>query len=144
MRATVPARFVKATVFRAASQERLRDAQCLHESGRFHGAIYLCGYAVECYLKFCYCMARRVSTIDEREAKRLGHGLVEMLDACGLSRRLAESKDLRDLYIAFHRINDRWSTNIRYSGATGNSKESESFLGDAEWLLLWLSTASKS
>ncbi len=141
MRAKIPTRYVKASVFQAASQERLKDAQCLHEAGRFQGAIYLCGYALECYLKSCYCSAQKIARIEEREAKHLGHELVELLDAAGLSIRLAEQEDL---YISFHRISKSWSTDIRYSGVIRSRGESESFLRDAKWLLLWLRKESRS
>ena len=34
---------------------RLRDAEVLHQGGRFDGAVYLCGYAVELALKARIC-----------------------------------------------------------------------------------------
>ena len=142
MSARFSAPVVKATAFYQASIERWRDARCLHEAERFQGAIYLCGYAVECYLKFCYCVSRKVAGIEVQEAKRLGHELVELLDAAGYSRLLIEE---RDLHLAFQRISDRWSTSIRYSGGAGTARESEQFLRDSMDLLLWLKkTASKS
>src|SRR5260370_932859 len=107
MRARIPARVVKATVFRQASIERLHDAKCLLEAGRFQGAIYLCGYALECQLKANVCTARRVESLEEREAKKLGHELTRVLDAARLSRKLSENEDLRD---AFYWIANRWST----------------------------------
>jgi HEPN domain-containing protein len=36
---------------------RLDDAQALHDAGRFDGAVYLCGYAVEVALKARICRA---------------------------------------------------------------------------------------
>jgi len=37
------------------AQARLEDAKALHQAGRFDGAIYLCGYAVEVALKARIC-----------------------------------------------------------------------------------------
>lgn len=37
----------------ALSDTRLNEAKCLLDHGFFHGAYYLCGYAVECALKAC-------------------------------------------------------------------------------------------
>ncbi len=141
MRARFGTRLIKATVFRAASNERLEDAKCLHKAGRFQGAIYLCGYALECWLKSCVCVARGVPHIEEREAKRLGHELPELLDAAGLARLLASN---RDLLVAFQTISSRWSTELRYSSGGSNSRDSERFLRDSRALLLWLRTESKS
>lgn len=120
--------------------ERLEDARCLHDGGRFQGAIYLCGYALECELKFCVCRSRKVAHMQEGEAKQLGHSLPELLDKAGLAR-LLHREDLRE---AFHRINRRWSTEIRYSGGASNDRESGTFLRDSEWLLSWLRTESKA
>jgi len=132
---------VKATVFRAASIERWKDAQCLHAADRFQGAIYLCGYALECELKYCVCVARRIARMEEGEAKRLGHELFRLLNEAGMVERLNTN---RDLFLAFHRINSRWSTEIRYSGEVSSRTESEGFLKDSWWLLQWLRTAPKS
>lgn len=141
MRATFGTRLIKATVFRAASIERWKDAECLHAAGRFQGAIYLCGYALECLLKFRICLARGVPHLEEREAKRLGHELPELLDAAGLGGLLSRNSDL---LVAFQAISSRWSTEIRYSGGGSNSRDSERFLRDSRALLLWLRTQSKS
>jgi hypothetical protein len=141
MRKGFDKRLVKATVFRAASIERWRDAECLHAAARFQGAIYLCGYALECELKYCVCVARGVARMEEREAKRLGHELPELLDAAGRARLLSRN---RDLFVAFQSINSSWSTEIRYSGGRSSRKDSERFLRDSRVLLLWLRTESKS
>jgi hypothetical protein len=141
MRARIPARVVKATVFYQASIERLLDAKCLHEAGRFQGAIYLCGYALECRLKFCVCMTRGAPHLEEGEARSLGHGLEKSLHAAGLYEKLYKNEDL---IVAFLRITRQWSTEIRYSGSARNDRESVSFLRDTRALLKWLETESKS
>jgi hypothetical protein len=117
--------------------ERLNDARCLHSAGRFQGAIYLCGYALECELKYCVCRFRRIDRMEEGEAKRLGHQLTELLGAAGMANLLAGE---RDLFVAFHNIAETWSTEIRYSGEAANKKESDTFLKDCRALLLWLRT----
>jgi hypothetical protein len=141
MRGRIGPRVFRATVFRQASIERLLNAKCLHEAGRFQGAIYLCGYALECRLKFCVCSARGVTYLEETEAKSLGHGLDKSLHAAGLNEKLYGNEDLR---VAFLRITRQWSTEIRYSGSARNDRESESFLRDTRALLRWLEMESKS
>src|ERR1700674_762605 len=140
MRGRIGPRVVKATVFRQASIERLQDAKCLHDAGRVQGAIYLCGYALECRLKFCVCVARGVSNLEEGEARSLGHELDKSLLAARLTEKLYRNEDLR---VAFLRITRQWSTEIRYSGSARSDRESVSFLRDTRALLRWLETQSK-
>jgi HEPN domain len=128
-------RVIRATVFRQASVERLQDAKCLLDAGRFYGAIYLCGYAIECQLKANVCAARQVEALDQGEAKKLGHDLTTVLEKAGLGRKLVGNKDLR---IAFFEIVIRWSAGMRYSGARSDERECKRFLKNAEDLLIWL------
>jgi hypothetical protein len=67
-------------------------------------------------LKSCVCEARRVGYLEEGEAKRMGHGLAELLDAANLASKLALAEN-RDLLVAFHGIVEKWTTEIWYSGA---------------------------
>jgi hypothetical protein len=71
----------------------------------------------------------------------LGHSLPELLNAAGMANLLSGN---RDLLVAFHAINSRWSTEIRYSGGVSSQRESERFLRDSRALWLWLKTESKS
>ncbi len=43
------------TDFNHVAKERFEDAKALRAAGRFAGAIYLCGYAIECALKASIC-----------------------------------------------------------------------------------------
>jgi hypothetical protein len=128
---------VPANRFRQAAEERWKDARCLHESRRFEGAIYLCGYVLECFLKFAYCGLKNLRCMDLREAKRLSHDLSAWLDARGLGAALGKS---RDLEVAFARINNRWAPEMRYSGMIGDERSSASFLQDTKDLRNWLQT----
>jgi len=140
MRGRIGPRVIRATVFRQASIERLLDASCLHQAGRFQGAIYLCGYALECKLKFRVCAAHGLAHMEEAEAKSLGHDLGRSLHATGLAKKLLKNEELR---VAFLRIVRQWSTEIRYSGSASSDRESESFLRDTRALVKWLEMESK-
>lgn len=140
MRAEFDKPHVKATVFRAASIERLEDAKCLHTAGRFQGAIYLCGYVLECELKYCVCVRQRIRRMEVSKARGYRHGLAELLDAAGMANSLYEKDDRR---VAFQNIISRWSTDIRYSGRLSSEKESEEFLKDTRFLWQWLETESR-
>ncbi len=43
------------------SRARLTDAEVLYNQGRYDGAVYLCGYAIELRLKYCICKALKWS-----------------------------------------------------------------------------------
>ena len=128
---------IPANRFRQAADERWKDARCLHASGRFEGAVYLCGYVLECFLKFVICETRSKKTMDLSEAKQLGHNLVELLDASNLGAALVRN---RDLHVAFTGINDRWAPEMRYSGKPTDRRSSEIFLQDTRDLRNWLQT----
>lgn len=133
-------RRIRADAFRAASVERWKDAECLHRGGRFQGAIYLCGYALECELKSLVCAARGGS-IERGQARKLGHDLLPILDAAGLREQLF---GIKDLWSAFQEMSPQWSVEMRYSGRAGNSRDSERFLKGCQALIVWLRTGSKS
>lgn len=126
---------IPANRFRQAADERWKDAQCLHHNKRFAGAIYLCGYVLECFLKFAFCELKNRGSIDLDEAKRLRHNLIELLDACGLGAAVAQNRDLR---LAFDRINNQWAPEMRYSGKASDETSSEIFLRDTKDLRSWL------
>lgn len=126
---------IPANRFRQAADERWKDAQCLHHNKRFAGAIYLCGYVLECFLKFVLCELRNHDKMDLGEAKQLGHNLIELLDGSGLRTALQQK---RDLHLAFDRINSRWAPEMRYSGKASDETSSEIFLRDTKDLRSWL------
>lgn len=128
---------VPAKRFRQAADERWKDARCLHDNRRFEGAIYLCGYVLECFLKFVLCELTNRHSMDLEEAKRRGHNLIELMDACGLGAALERNSDLR---VAFARINNRWAPEMRYSGTACDERSSASFLRDTKDLRNWLQT----
>jgi len=128
---------VPANRFRQAADERWKDARCLRDGNRFEGAIYPCGYVLECFLKFALCELTNRRSIELTEAKRWSHNLLELLEACGLGAALAGNPDLR---VAFARINNRWSPEMRYSGKVSDEGTCTSFLQDTKDLRNWLQT----
>jgi len=128
---------VPANRFRQAADERWKDAGCLHANGRFEGAVYLCGYVLECFLKFVICETRKRKVMNLSEAKQLGHNLVELLDASGLTGALRQN---RDLWTAFAGMNGRWSPELRYSSRSIDQRASSDFLQDTKDLRNWLLT----
>jgi len=48
-----------------ASRRRREDAKSLHDAGRWAGAIYLGGYAIECSLKALICFNERKNNLKD-------------------------------------------------------------------------------
>ncbi len=70
--------------------ERLADAQVLLDNGRWSGAYYVCGYAVECALKACIARQTNLHDFPDKVVaqKSFTHNLLELLDLAGLKLQL--------------------------------------------------------
>lgn len=105
------------------SRERLADARALLRSGRYAGAYYLAGYAVECALKAC--IAKQFRRHDF-PSKKLSidshtHDFTKLVISAGLeealSSALATDEDLERNW----RILRKWSTEDRYNSDISNA-----------------------
>lgn len=56
-----------------ASRRRREDAEILYQSGRWSGAIYLAGYAIECSLKSLICWKESKSSFKETRVFKEGN-----------------------------------------------------------------------
>src|SRR5271155_437917 len=128
---------IKRGRFWQAAEERWRDAECLHRAGRFDGAIYLCGYVLECFLKYAICVKTGRPGLYESEAKRYGHNLFALLNASGFKESLYKSSR-KGLFLAFDRLNSVWSTGLRYGTKSNDARSSKSFLNDTGDVRNWL------
>ena len=72
------------------ANDRALDAEALLNTGRWSGAYYVCGYAVECALKSC--IARQTNQHDFPDKtvaeKSYSHDLIKLLDVAGLKLQL--------------------------------------------------------
>jgi HEPN domain-containing protein len=71
---------------RQLADERERDAQALLLAGRWSGAYYLAGYAVECGLKACIAKLTQPGEFPEKEhvLKSYTHKIEQLVDAADL------------------------------------------------------------
>jgi HEPN domain-containing protein len=86
----------------------MRDARALLEAGRYNGAIYLAGYAIECHLKYACC--RRMRDI-HLPAKLETHRWDDLIEEAGIVADLKSARNMFDLYSA---LEDRWGPSLRY------------------------------
>jgi HEPN domain-containing protein len=101
---------------RHIAEARLADAQLLCEAGRYAAAIYLGGYAVECYLKAAIC--KSLDWVELLGAFKT-HDLEGLLKYSGFDRQLRSSPDVLE---SFSRSTKLWSgqdTNGRAAEPTG-------------------------
>ncbi len=126
--------------------ERLREAKALLEAGCFAGAIYVGGYAVECYLKAAIC--RRLNW-DHLLGAFKTHDLAGLLLYTGLA---SELEDEILVYLNFRKIvglwnDDRGEIAVRYrdpSNVDGDTARTfmDCLLEVPEGLIPWLQKAT--
>lgn len=104
--------------FQALCEIRLREAADLLASGRYEGAYYLVGYAVECALKACIsgkAQAHQFPPRPETVRSMYSHSLSDLLRLAGLEKvfEVAGKADIR-LNIYWTVVKD-WSEESRYA-----------------------------
>ncbi len=109
---------------------RLQDAKALLATGRYSAAIYLAGYAVECYLKVAICA--RLDWKALYPTFKI-HDLDVLLLHSGLESRISAAPKVED---SFKQIVGMWKMdgrdNIRYKDPNSLSK------GSAQDFLQWV------
>jgi hypothetical protein len=73
------------------ARERIRDAEALYRARRYHGAIYICGYAVELALKARICQTLRWSQYRDTDSELRDlktHKLEVLLRLSGIENRV--------------------------------------------------------
>ena len=122
----------RGTVFREVAHVRLKDAAVLLEQGRFAGAIYLAGYAVECLLKWAItCRRECVYLPAELEI----HNLDKLMTEAGLERQLSEQHDLPDL---FWRLAEGWGPELRYLAQAPEAGVAMNLYREIERVYYWI------
>jgi len=100
----------------ALAEKRLKDAQVLYRNGRFDGAYYLAGYAVECALKACIAKkTKRHDFPDKKLTEKIyTHDLSKLLDTAGLAPSLKhEFQNDPALEVKWGFVRD-WNEQSRY------------------------------
>lgn len=129
-----------------ASKHRREDAQTLHDGGRWRGAMYVAGYAVECLLKAklmkqygCHHLndledeLRRRGLMSE-QATVYTHQLEHLLEWTQTIDRLRLSARL---WRTFNLVN-RWLPAWRYDTDPSNGDDCTAFLESVDTILHWI------
>ncbi len=129
-----------------ASTHRLEDAQALLAAGRWRGAMYMAGYAVECLLKTTLMRRYDCRTLRdlEDELQRRGvltdaatvftHHLEVLLR---LTQRFEQLRQHRGLWPQFTLVN-RWIPAWRYTANLANRQDATDFLEAVTQMMHWI------
>jgi HEPN domain-containing protein len=104
------------------AEDRVRDAEALLNAGRWSGAYYLAGYAIECALKACIAKRTGLHDFPERTTvqRSYTHDLVELLAVAELKGQLKlDTTHAANpaLGASWQRVKD-WSEIARYQQTT--------------------------
>jgi HEPN domain-containing protein len=132
---------VEKDVLRRLAESRLNEAQALDRAGHYQGAIYLAGYAVECWLKVAICQTLDWEGLHETFKS---HDLKHLLLHSGLVRRIDKASAVSR---SFKQIIGMWpkdgGVELRYRDPQSYSEEqARVFLqwvtGEKEGVVPWL------
>lgn len=130
-------RVAEARLYYRAAKHRLVDAQLLLDADRTTGAMYLAGYAVECFLKSLLLASvapdLRRTLLDEFPGRR-GHDL-ELLGS--LYRRHVVMDIPTDVTRHLSRV-AMWSTDLRYATGVLKAREAKRFMNSVTAITDWI------
>ncbi len=131
--------------FQKLADERIADAEALLQAGRFGGAYYCSGLAVECALKAR--IASRTNTFDFPDLRRAQNSRQHDLERLVETAELKSILDQQMAASARFRVNwntvKQWQIETRYDPTVTQPKAQELFLSVTEnndGVLSWLRT----
>jgi HEPN domain-containing protein len=96
------------------ARARILDAKILLEAKRFHGAMYLCGYAVEVRLKWRICKTLGWKEFPEKDGEFKGLGTFKTHDLDVLLRLSGTEALVKRRYFAEWSQVAQWDPEVRY------------------------------
>ena len=128
----IPRGGTRGTVYRDVARLRFEDAETLRQSGRYNGAIYLAGYAVECQIKFAYCRNKgEIYLPAELEV----HDWEKLVTAAGLLAEITRQISIAGIYSA---LVDQWGPSLRYRTAQFSASEANKLYKEIQQLYQFL------
>jgi len=99
------------------AEMRLEDARCLLRQGRYSGAYYLCGYAVECGLKAC--IAKQTKEFDFPPERKVidaiyTHDLTKLIKSAGFAKTFNEDLNKDKKLASYWSVLKGWTEESRY------------------------------
>lgn len=122
----------RGTLFLEIAKMRLGDSFVLLKGKRFHGAIYLVGYSVECALKWA--VTRRNEQV-YLPAELETHDLEWLLKHSGLANDLQRDQEIQILFSA---LIDEWGPAGRYDAGTLDPKAATRLYNQIREVYSWI------
>ena len=99
------------------SQARLDDATTLLQAGRYSGAYYLAGYAIELAIKACIAGNFRAGVLpDNRYVQKVySHNLEELIGLAGLGEAFKRDRDANAALAGSWGVVKDWNEQSRYA-----------------------------
>jgi hypothetical protein len=124
---------------RKIAAARLRDAQSLLVAGRYDGATYLCGYAIEIGLKLRICKTLRWRGFPETNAEFRDLQSFKTHDFDALLRLSGIENKIKSQYLVEWLTVKRWNPELRYSKTgSASSQATADFILATSTLLKFL------
>jgi hypothetical protein len=124
-----------------ASRRRREDAELLHDTGRWAGAMYLGGYAIECALKAAICANAGTNDFKETAVYKAGssgnslHSLTRLLRDLPVIQRSIVLDRTKTYKPAWDVLSSSWQKDeLRYWDKKGNQQDSERFIAAVQAL----------
>jgi HEPN domain-containing protein len=129
---------------RHLAEDRLRDAACLLANGRWGGAYYLAGYAVECGLKACimaFVEASGAIFQDKKYSEKCWtHDLEDLLDLADLTPALDADTTTNPALDANWLVAKSWNETSRYEQKTQSQAQTmyDAIANTPDGILAWI------
>ena len=114
------------------AKERLADARALYTAGRYEGAFYLCGYAVEMWLKYKIC---QVLDWDEYYSEGQEYKSFKTHKLGDLLRFSGMEKQKNAQFLAEWLAITKWDSEVRYAWKKQIPEDVELMIKATEYLL---------
>jgi len=128
--------------FQNLANERIAEAKILFDAGKWSGAYYLSGYAVECGLKACIA---KLSKPDEFPDKTFGakcwvHDIEQLVELAGLKSQRNADADANGSLDANWVIVRGWKESSRYEQKTQADAQAlyDAITENPDGVLLWI------
>ncbi len=122
----------RGTLFKEIAKMRLEDAEVLLKGDRFHGAVYLAGYAVECALKWAITVKLGSTYLPEKFET---HNLDKFVHEADLLPAMQNNRAIRKLYTV---IVDEWEPSRRYSASNISPRQARTLYNQARQVYEWI------
>jgi HEPN domain-containing protein len=102
--------------FQALAEVRIEEAGVLLAAGKWDGAYYLAGYAVECTLKACVAKLTKADDFPDKDraARAWTHKIDVLVDVAELEKLRSDEASVNPTFETFWRQVVKWKEDARY------------------------------